>query len=98
MAKMMDPILPIPSILGCCSIILGSFGGAGLHATAKAAAVSNIACSCCSHRCDLKSNLGTCQDRGVLKGGGPRGMGQLEKPRVHNTSMALFSNHQGTRS
>ena len=29
MAKRMDPILPIPSILGYWSIILGSFGGPG---------------------------------------------------------------------
>ena len=29
MAKIMDPILPILSILGYWSIILGSFGGPG---------------------------------------------------------------------
>ena len=29
MAKIMEPILPIPSILGYWSIILGSFGGPG---------------------------------------------------------------------
>ena len=31
MAKIMDPILTIPSILGYWSIILGSFGGPGRH-------------------------------------------------------------------
>ena len=30
MAKIMDPILPIFSILGYWAIILGSFGGPGL--------------------------------------------------------------------
>ena len=32
MAKIMDPILPILSILGYQAIVLGSFGGAGLNA------------------------------------------------------------------
>ena len=31
MAKIMDPILPLLSILGYWAIILGSFGGPGLH-------------------------------------------------------------------
>ena len=30
MAKIMDPILPILSVLGCWAIILGSFGGPGI--------------------------------------------------------------------
>ena len=31
MAKIMDPILPILSMLGNWSIILGSFGGPGMN-------------------------------------------------------------------
>ena len=31
MAKIMDPILPILSVLGYWSIILGSFGGPGTY-------------------------------------------------------------------
>ena len=35
MAKIMDPILPILSILGYWAIILGSFGGSGRYRTLK---------------------------------------------------------------
>ena len=31
MAKIMDPILPLLSILGYWAIVLGSFGGPGIH-------------------------------------------------------------------
>ena len=34
MAKILDPILPILSMLEYCAIILGSFGGPGLSAEA----------------------------------------------------------------
>ena len=48
MAKIMDPVLPILSILGYWSIILGSFGGLGRPVSALALALE---VSQGAHRC-----------------------------------------------
>ena len=42
MAKIMDPILPILSILGYWAIILGSFGGPGSSSTAAQISAEHV--------------------------------------------------------
>ena len=42
MAKIMDPMLPILSILGYWAILLGSFGGPGTHSRSSKREVPSI--------------------------------------------------------
>ena len=46
MAKILDPILPILSILGYWAIILGSFGGPGKHEKCHGRHGAGQQCSC----------------------------------------------------